>query len=288
MQLTKNNVAQIHKVMRAWYSNPIVERKDGKKLLNMEEKDAKIAAIYETVRRDGQAIHDLVKHTCEILEVDSNTSMWAAYLAYVDGIVKEGFFSAIRTSVEYLAENMNPDKVAAKEVGPLLEAKLELDNEMLVFNPGMDEESSESFLTIIEDLLDSIYDISSLMPRIAPAPEMPLPSPTTPGAMGDDGMLAEEEPSPAEEEARLKRIRQMEIENETYLGEMKKNARLNSLRTEILERVHQILEECQVYRETFDQYTYLWTENRQEYMKNFLAAGKKNDAGEETTEEDDQ
>ncbi|KAJ3192953.1 hypothetical protein HDU82_002992, partial [Entophlyctis luteolus] len=72
LQLAKNNVMQIQKIMKVWANAPFIERKDGKKLLNMEEKEAKMNAVYEMVKRDSQTIHNLVKQTGEVLEAETS------------------------------------------------------------------------------------------------------------------------------------------------------------------------------------------------------------------------
>ena len=137
LQTLKNNVAQIQKIMRAWCASPLIERKDGKKLLNIEEKQARLDTVFECVKRDGKTIHSLVDQTRDLLGVEEGSEKWERYKVYVDGIVKDGFLQAIRTSVEYLVANMDTGKVS--ELGPLMEAKLELENEMLVYTPAMEE-----------------------------------------------------------------------------------------------------------------------------------------------------
>ncbi|KAJ3249578.1 hypothetical protein HDU78_000105 [Chytriomyces hyalinus] len=270
LQSTKNNLSQIQKIMKNWASSPILERKDGKKLLNLEEKDTKFNAFYEMIRRDGQTIHNLVKQTAEILEVDTSTEMWADYLSYVDNIVREGFWTTIKTSLDYFAENMDREKMSTREVGPLLEAKLELDNDTLVFTPGMAEDSLDGLLIIVTELLNGVYETSSLMKRIAPSkngPKLPPPKSHHEESEDVDGSGVD-----LEEYDREKK--RLEIENETYLGEMNGDEKLDSTRVDIINNVTMIMEECMAYRDGYEQYSYLWTENRQEYMKNFLAAGK--------------
>lgn len=140
LQVSKNNVTLIQKIMKNWVSSPIIERKDGKKMLNLEEKETRLSAMFESIKKDGQAIHDLVSNTCQTLEVvDTTSETWVNYLEYIDGIVNEGFRSMIKNSLEYLCDNTDSEKMKSTDVVPLLEARLELDNEMLLFTPGMDE-----------------------------------------------------------------------------------------------------------------------------------------------------
>jgi dynein heavy chain len=41
-KVTKNNLEQIQRIMKKWSSAPLIERKDNRKLLNLEEKDSKV------------------------------------------------------------------------------------------------------------------------------------------------------------------------------------------------------------------------------------------------------
>ncbi|KAJ3090810.1 hypothetical protein HK102_002597 [Quaeritorhiza haematococci] len=347
LQVTKNNINQIQKIMKAWQSSPLIERKDGKKLLNLEEKDTRLKATYDSIAKDAKMIQDLVEQTRQLLEVpapppptdtippipegsatdggddtgDAAAPMaatrdvihekWENYLEYVDQIVKEGFFATIKTSLEYLVDNMDKEKIKVGEAGPLLEAKLELDSDMLVFTPNMDEDAADSLMVIVNDVLEEIYNVASLMDRIAhpkataTVPDMPQSlsvaandggtlapstadgshpseedrSHTPSGLHGlsglDDSMAVDSSMSPEDRLSRQQRAyAEMQKQNQTYLGETKQNKELERLRMEIFERVRMIMDQCLGYKEGYDQFSYLWTENRQDYMKHFLSASE--------------
>ena len=283
LQLMKNNLNLIQKSTKQWSAAPLIERKDGKKLLNLEEKDTKLAASSESIKKDGKSISVLLEHTRTVVEADQDGESWVKYKEYVDSIVSKGFRNAVKTSMEYIFNNMDKDKIS--EFGPLIESRLELDHDILCFTPSMDEETTNSLKSIIEDIVEDIYNISALMPRIVPFIPPPqvvattpatatAPAPTTPSS---------EDPSHAQLEKEAENLA-----NATYLTEMRKDQALNAVRVGIIDRVSSIIEQCQTYKEGFDQYVYLWTENRQNYMKQFLTAPKSGDAeerGEEGKEE---
>lgn len=79
------------------------------------------------------------------------------------------------------------------------------------------------------DLIDDIYRISTMVPRIA------VDSP------------------------------------QGYLGQLSSDPALDALRTGILTTLNNAISQCKTYSESLEQYSYLWTEDRQEYMKKFLA-----------------
>lgn len=138
LQVTKNNISQIETMMKGWSANPLIERKDGKKLLNLEEKVAKLTVAYNQIEKDGTVIGDLLKQTCKLFNADEGSDDWRNYLAYVDGLVVQGFEKTIKCSLEYLLNNMTESYLKANDLPALFEAKLEL-GQTLRFNPSLDE-----------------------------------------------------------------------------------------------------------------------------------------------------
>jgi dynein heavy chain len=136
------------------------------------------------------------------------------------------------------------------EPNPLLEAKLELENEILQFTPNLYEDSADGILAIVQNFVDDIYDMSSLMPRIS-AKVFEQPRPTTTASNG--------EPQDANQSKGALPGAEGNLENDTYLGEMKNLDNLSKIRKNIIERVSSIIEKGLTYREGYDQYTYLWT-----------------------------
>ncbi|KAJ3023806.1 hypothetical protein HKX48_000940 [Thoreauomyces humboldtii] len=297
LQLMKSNLNQIQKIMKVWSANPLIERKDGKKLLNLEEKDAKLSTSYDVIKRDGQSIHQLITQTREVVHADEHSPEWRRYQDYIDNLVREGFWKTLKTSLEYISQSME----SAGDLGPLLEAKLELQGEILVFTPNMEEEAVGSLAYIINDVLEDIYDAASLMGRVATARDAaategsvaatPATPDATSGAPGQDVLPAADAPRDSEtdlhpegeedgsdvegEDFRARQVAQANMENETYLGEMRRDQTLSRLRASILEHVSRIMEDSLVYKDGYDQFTWLWTENRQDYMKQFLQASDK-------------
>ncbi|KAJ3220317.1 hypothetical protein HK099_004389 [Clydaea vesicula] len=276
LQVTKSNVNQIQKIMRNWFASPLIERKDGKKMLNLEEKETRLAAIYEGIKKDGQTIHELVANTkgqLEVTEKKEHSEEWLSYLEYVDALVKEGFRTTIRNSLDYLMENTDREKMKQGDAVALLEARLELDNDMLFFTPGMEEDSESSLMFVMNELLEDIYASSSLMGRISKRvianTESPPTSAPLPTSDEHDHMHDEEVEDEAEEDIIQRQQRQI-LENQTYLGEMRRDKTLDMLRLSIIDRTTEVMDDCMAYKDGYEQFSYLWTENRQDYMKHFL------------------
>ncbi|KAI8914343.1 dynein heavy chain and region D6 of dynein motor-domain-containing protein [Gorgonomyces haynaldii] len=278
LQEMKNNMNQVNKILKQWSAAPIIKRKDGAKLLNLEEKDSKMAAACDGIKKDGQQLHTILEQTRVLVGADTTSESWLTYRDYIDGLVVKGFWNAIKTNMDYILQNM--EKGGSSEFGPLLESKFELEHDTLVFTPSMDEEAPDGLLAILETLLEDFYDISSLMPRIAPAKvKAPPPVANTQPAEG-------EEAKPQEDQKLNEGV------DDTYLGEMRLDDTLDGIRRNIMSRVANILELSQQHRETYEQYAYLWTENRQAFMKQFIQAppppeGSQEEAKEESNLADD-
>lgn len=133
---------------------------------------------------------------------------------------------------------------------------------------------------VVNELLEDIFESSSLMPRIAPQPDPVMP---TLGGKDASGLAnsngGDDDEEEELEEDIIRKHQKAVLENQSYLGEMRKDNLLDGLRMDIIDRTRVIMEECVAYKENFEQYSYLWTENRQEYMKQFLEV-KENEDGE--------
>ncbi|KAK2516894.1 hypothetical protein Q9233_013460 [Columba guinea] len=164
IQKAKNNVEEIQTIVGSWAS-PIFVRRDCKteSLLSLEDCQDRLERRYSLVRESGQRIHLLVKENQSLLLADPASDIWKAYVDYVDEIVLDGFFTAIECSLKYLLENTDPKAGLA----PLFEVQLDLVIPDLIFQPSLDPGTNDGFYNLVEGLLNDIYRISSLVPRLA-------------------------------------------------------------------------------------------------------------------------
>ncbi|KAM6343872.1 dynein axonemal heavy chain 9 isoform 1-T1 [Alca torda] len=164
IQKAKNNVEEIQTIVQSW-APPIFERKDCKResLLSLEDCQDRLERHYSLVRESGQRIHSLVEENQNLLLADPASDVWKAYVDYVDEIVLDGFFTAIESSLKYLLENTDPKA----GLPPLFEVHLDLVIPDLIFRPSLDPGTNDGFYDMVESLLNDIYRISSLVPRLA-------------------------------------------------------------------------------------------------------------------------
>ncbi|KAL7754360.1 hypothetical protein RI367_000341 [Sorochytrium milnesiophthora] len=291
LQQTKSNVVAMQNIMNEWSSYPLVERKDAKKPLNFDEMLPKLKNIYESFKKDGAQIHTLLEQSRGILQVEPEADSWRRYLRYIDELVVAGFNKTLKRSLRYLIDNMDAAYLKANDMPPLLEAKLELQAADLSFTPSMDEDHENSLMQIARNMLSDVFTVSALVPRVyndefeqgdsqvagtAPlggaeqadgTPSEPssadqaaaavIPPPTT-TADGQEGTA----PDAAAAVAATR--------PQGYMNEMIQDEELADMRDEVIHRARRIMEECQGYKDGYDQFAYLWTENRTDYMQRFL------------------
>ncbi|KAF1569339.1 UNVERIFIED_CONTAM: Dynein heavy chain 9, axonemal, partial [Eudyptes robustus] len=229
IQKAKNNVEEIQTTVQSWVS-PIFERKDGKResLLSLEDCQDRRERRYSLVTVSGQRIHSLMKENQSLLLADPASDIWKAYVDYVDEIVLDGFFIAIECSLKYLLENTDPKAGLA----PLFEVQLDLAIPDLIFHPSLDPGTNDGFYDMVESLLNDIYRISSLVPRLAEHSGFPH-----------------------------------------YQADMEDMADLADMRHDLMGRVQAVMAACCDYRSSFDQYSYLYGDDRKEFCRQFLLYG---------------
>jgi dynein heavy chain len=231
VQLAKANVEEMIKIMNKWSERPLYQRKDDKKdcLLNLDERANTRQARYNVIKAGAEKIHQLVQENMTYLEGQEDNENWHRYIEYIDDIILDGLFNCINCSLQYIIDNTDKDKAG---MPPLLEAKLELQAPEMVFNPSLDQEATNSFMSLIEDILGDMFNVASLVPRVA---------------------------------------KHKEVDN--YQSEVEELAELLDLKEEILNRVTIATDKAVEFRNSFESYAYLWVDDRQEFMSQFLVYG---------------
>ncbi|KAM9001324.1 dynein axonemal heavy chain 17 [Sarcophilus harrisii] len=165
IQKTKQNVEGIIQIMNDWSANPMFERKDNKKetLLDLDGRVNNLNKRYTAVKEAGVKIHGMVAENAELFRADMTSESWKDYVDYIDIMVLEGFEQFIRKSLQYLLNNMITDEVIA----PLFEVRLELNEDVLTYNPSLEIGVDNGFLNLIESLISDIYNTAKLIQRVA-------------------------------------------------------------------------------------------------------------------------
>ncbi|KAM8946996.1 dynein axonemal heavy chain 9 [Pelodytes ibericus] len=229
VQKARDNVQEIQAIMKTWVL-PIFERKDGKKdtLLNLDDRTERLEKRYNVIRESGSKTHTLLKENMALFNADPSSDIWKAYVDYIDEMVLDGFFNAIECSLKFLLDNTD----SKAGLAPLFEVALDLVIPDMLFRPSLDLGASDGLYDIIEGLINDIYRISSLVPRLA-------------------------------EHSTFRH----------YQADMEDMADLADMRNFMMECVQTMMTMCSEYRNSFDHYSYLYVDDRKEFMRQFLLYG---------------
>ncbi|XP_027968229.1 dynein heavy chain 17, axonemal [Eumetopias jubatus] len=228
IQKAKQNIDGISQAMKDWSANPMFERKDNKKeaLLDLDGRVVNLNRRYTAVKEAGLKIQAMVTENAELFRADTTSQSWKDYINYVDNMVLDEFDHFIRKSLNYFIDNM----VLDESVAPLLEVRMELDEDGLVFHPSLEMGADHGFLALIEGLINDIYNAAKLIPRLA------------------RGQMS-------------------------YKADLEDMTDLIEMREEMSNLVISAMKEAEEYQDSFERYSYLWMDDPQEFMKNFLIYG---------------
>ncbi|CAB1430531.1 unnamed protein product [Pleuronectes platessa] len=108
-------------------------------------------------------MHILMKSNLELFRAESSTEEWKAYVKYIDDMVIDGFFNSIKNCFKFFLDNTNQRTGGA----PLFETQLSLKVPDMVFSPSLDSGAGDGFFELVESLINDVFRISSLVPRLA-------------------------------------------------------------------------------------------------------------------------
>uniref|UniRef100_A0A2I2YF97 Dynein axonemal heavy chain 17 n=1 Tax=Gorilla gorilla gorilla TaxID=9595 RepID=A0A2I2YF97_GORGO len=209
MQKAKQNIEGISQAMKLLKAAPCVQR------VNVDGRSREAL--------NSPTVRFCLQENAELFRADTLSLPWKDYVTYIDDMVLDEFDQFIRKSLSFLMDNM-------ESIAPLFEIRMELAEDGLTFNPTLEVGSDHGFLALIEGLVNDIYNVARLIPRLA-----------------KDRMNYK-----------------MDLEDNTDLIEM---------REEVSSLVINAMKEAEEYQDSFERYSYLWTDNLQEFMKNFLIYG---------------
>ena len=97
------------------------------------------------------------------LDIESDKEAWLSYLQYVDDIVYQSVLQMVAASLGYFLDETDEKK----SPGPLFDLKLVLCEPDIVFQPSLKTEILGNFYDLISGLLHDIFQMATLIPRVA-------------------------------------------------------------------------------------------------------------------------
>lgn len=121
---------------------------------------------------------------------------------------------------------------------PLFEAQLELEDPNLIFIPSLDPENSNSFQSLISDLIEDIINMSSFIAHF------------------------------------ISKKAENSEEVFTYRKEIEIHPDIIEMKADILSNIDHVIKESTIFCDSFENYSYLWLEDRNDFLKQFLTYGR--------------
>ncbi|XP_054249766.1 dynein axonemal heavy chain 17 [Indicator indicator] len=164
VQKAKLNVESITQLIEECSATPLYERKDNKEtaLLDLEGRENAFNKRCAAMNAAGRKIQELLEENADLLVADKSSQIWLNYVEYIDRIVLDGLFEFVHKSLQLLLNNM----ASHVDVAPLFEVRMELHNEGVQYHPSLEEVNDNSFLKLVESLLNDIYTATACIPRL--------------------------------------------------------------------------------------------------------------------------
>lgn len=200
----------------------------------------------EKVDEEGEASQtDTLEEisSLEHSELDRTTSqlaLYRPYQEYVDSIVSKEIMESIHTSVKYIKFEMEN---RLSHDAPVFEIKYQLIPPKTCFVPTLDAFDSNGFLALVEGLMTDIYCMSTI-PRVAQPPESERTD--------ENGKVTET----------------------TYLDHLENQHEIEQMKDSIINRVIQTIREAEEYTQRFNDYNYLWLDDKHSVLEQFLKYGR--------------
>nr|CAD7441492.1 unnamed protein product [Timema bartmani] len=276
VQCTQSNVDQIRTIMSAWLKMPVFQRRDGKKdtLLCIEDRHEHTQRRYAEISAAATEIHRLLDDNLKLfgLEGEPESPRWLAYVAFVDAIVSE---SLLRTIGCRCALNCG-SPIGSKErpmYGDCYEGRLgRLEVTVQTF-------SYPAIVNHLGYLTENIDPASGLAPLFEAQLELhdpdlvyvPSVDPDDPdGFISLVKGLTSDIIGMADLVPRVSSVKS----DAGYKVDMENNEDIREMKNEILEAVQRVIEEANDFSKGFETYCYLWLDDREQYMLQFLKYGR--------------
>ena len=133
----------------------------------MENKETIKTERFGQLKKSAEKIRNLMKKNQELFGVNFDLGWqrkaWQSYLKYVDDIIYQSLLHTVATSLGFFLDETDP----RKNPPPLFDLKLVLCEPDIIFQPSVDTEIVGNFQDQIAGLLEDIFHMATLIPRVA-------------------------------------------------------------------------------------------------------------------------
>jgi dynein heavy chain len=179
--------------------------------------------------------------TQEMQRSPSQVKLFRPYQEYVDNIIARELVSAIKESMRYLKVEMENGR---GQNAPVFEIRLELQIPDIVFIPSLEFWSKYGLMATIENMILQIYNMSTMIPRIT-------------------------QPSEPQLDEAGERI----LQDFSYILEDNKD--ISNMKNDILTLAQKTIKEAVTFADKmFSKYNFLWLDDRQDKLQEFITYGR--------------
>ena len=227
------NVVKIDTEINQWAELPLFKRgeKDGEQgLLDLETREEKKKQRYSEVEAAVDKIKQLVLENENLYKIRCGGQELFKRWRKYLQYIDYMVSDGLLITIACSVGYLLDQTDAQNDILPLFSVQLELNEPDIVFCPSLDKEIVNNFYDLSVGVVDDIFHMAALVPRVA---------------LQEGG-------------------------TNNYLGVVSEHEELSCLRTLFMSRVELVIAQANADRLTYKNYSYLWTESRQEYMFYFL------------------
>lgn len=108
-----------------------------------------------------------MKDTMENIKPDKKSERWLAYVDYINGLVIEGITLGIKSSMNYLAEQISIPYNRTHSLQPMFDIKVDLMDRDVVFDPSIQANSNQNGIRdLLQNIIDDFISISIQITRL--------------------------------------------------------------------------------------------------------------------------
>ena len=233
VELMKENVRTTQSILHSWSEQLLLQRK-----LSRTYKPDELIAMqeelmekrYAEITHGSEQIHSCLLTSQKTLHANKGSSHFKAYIAHVNKIVIDGLANAVLANCKYLLLQVDDEYLSKNDINPLLEVRLKLEGGKVVFSPGLGRTSTG------EEIGDIIFKWITSFCNI--------------------GVLVQ----------RLDTT----VPEGNYLADIQESRKVKHMISMISSLVNKNFRACEEYRQSFESYSYVWSDDAQQRFEDFL------------------
>lgn len=168
LTILKQNMNKCQEILDEWSAAPMLTRTT--KPLTLEDftsSQKPIKQEFNTKIKEGthEIVH-LMKESNNELKISAGQPDWKAYIDFMNDIVVEGVCGAVRTSMAFLLNQLDPEIIEKEEKGPLLEISLTLKNDHIEFKPRLGKADGKGLRDAVNNWINEFMKSVNVCKRL--------------------------------------------------------------------------------------------------------------------------